>query len=371
MVLKNPEAGLLRSLVPFFNTCCILLPIVADRRTASSHCLPSPDGRLVATLLPSGIHVRATDSLNDIAHVVALPSDMNYGSILSFQWAPSSRRLLVATVDQIMVFAALPNADDEDGDNATSGHAPRPARPFHATIRNPALSVVGKPAFVSFGPVDDQVCLCSALGIRFAIFNLRTAKAVEIANPKLYSPAAACSRGFSFRPGSHHLALLTRTAGKDWISVHDPSSAIPVASWPPDTIDAQGLVWAPNGQWLVVWESAAHGRRILFYTPDGHLFKSWTGEQGASPALLSAPDSLLGSGVRLAHFSSDSRLLAVGDASRCVRIIDMASIVEAKRLLHPTTLNPRTQSSLKVRIRLAQLHGIARGGGGNKLTHGR
>ena len=285
--------------------------------------------------------------------MVALPPDLSAAGAVSFEWSQSSKRLLVATSDQILVAAALAGNDDQP--------------PFRAVIRNPSLPVVATPAYVGFGPDDDQVYLCSAFGIKFAVFHLQTGKTVEIANPKLFSSASVCRRGFSLRPGSHHLAILTRTAGKDWVSVHDPDSVAVVESWAPSTLDAQGIVWSPDGRWLVIWDSPAHGHKLLFYTPDGYLFKTWTGElpggrsiakaamaeaEGqdphASPHDTPAADGLLGPGVRLVQFSANAQTLAVGDASRCIRIIDMSSIVEGKRLVHPTSLSPHATSSFKV-----------------------
>ncbi|ERS99156.1 hypothetical protein HMPREF1624_04352 [Sporothrix schenckii ATCC 58251] len=320
---------------------------------ASSHCLPSPDGRLVATLLPTGIHIQAVDRLEEFADVIELPTDLSVSAIVSFQWSPTSQRVLVATADQILVAAVLASTGGEE-------------KPFRAVIRNPSLPVVAKPAFVGFGPSDDQVCLCSAYGVKFAVFSLLTGKTVEILNPKLFSSVSVFSRGFSFRPDSNHLSLLTRTAGKDWVSVHDPAASTPIASWAPDTIDAQGLVWSPDGHWLTVWESPAYGRKILFYTPDGYIFKTWTGVPHAGATRQSngdgdggygdfethidthIADELLGSGVRLVQYSANARILAVGDVSRTVRLIDVASITTYKRLVHPTSLRPRTSASSMV-----------------------
>lgn len=324
----------------------------------------------MATLLPSGIHVRSVDQLHEVVNVVTLPSDLSPAGVVFFQWSPSSRRLLVATSDQILVAAALADADEEEEQQRGDGSQP----PFRAVIRNPSLPVVAKPTYVGFGPDDDQVYLCSAFGIKFAVYNLQTGKTVEIANPKLFSSAAICSRGFSLRPGSHHLAILTRTAGKDWLSVHDPDSAAVIASWAPDTTDSQGIVWSPDGRWLAVWESPAHGHRLLFYTPDGHLFKTWTADSSGAKRIQSklelaaagleghdtyvnpseahksepAVEDSLGSGVRLVQFSANAQILAVGDASRSVRIFDMSPIVEYKRLLHPATLSPNATSSFKI-----------------------
>lgn len=330
------------------------------RSAASAHCLPSPDGRLVATLLPTGIHIQTVDRLQEFADVVDLPEDLSVSAVVSFQWSPSSQLVLVATSDQIFVAAVLASTGDGN-------------KPFQAVIRNPSLPVVAKPTFVGFGASDDHVCLCSAYGLKFAIFDLKTSKTVEILNPKLYNSASVCSRGFSFRPESHHLALLTRTSGKDWVSVHDPTVSTPIASWAPDTIDAQGLVWSPAGRWLTVWESPAHGRKILFYTPDGHIFKTWTGSAsgvatrqangddggGGHDASVVDPhtdtsvvDELLGAGVKIVQFSANARVLAVGDASRTVRLVDMTSITASKRLVHPTSLRPHTSAYSSVGLPL-------------------
>lgn len=314
----------------------------------------------MATLLPAGVHVRTVDRLEEFADVVELPADLSVSAVVSFQWSPSSQRVLVATSDQILVAEVL----------AVTGNVDKP---FRAVIRNPSLPVVAKPTYVGFGPSDDRIYLCSAYGIKFAVFDLKTGKTVEVQNPKLFSSPSVCSRGFSFRPDSDHLALLTRTAGKDWVSVHDPVSSTPIASWAPDTIDAQGLVWSPDGRWLAVWESPAHGRKILFYTPDGHLFKTWTGvangiatqqandddhhdgghfASAADPHVgVPAIDELLGSGVRLVQFSANARILAVGDASRTVRLIDMLPITTSQRLVHPSSLRPHTSVTSKVRPR--------------------
>ncbi|OAA68053.1 Six-bladed beta-propeller, TolB-like protein [Niveomyces insectorum RCEF 264] len=334
----------------------------SNKFKSSSCSLPSPDGRLVATLLPLGIHIRVVERLDEVANVVPLPDELSSTAVVSFQWSPSSRRLLVATADVVFVTAVLPAGDEED-----SGRG----QLFRAVIRNPALPVVGKPAFVGFGSSDDQVCLCSAFGIKFVVFDLQTSKTVEISHPKLHSPTSACSRGFSFRPASHHLALLTRTAGKDWISIHSAPSAALVTSWAPDTIDAQGLLWCPDGRWLAVMESPAYGHKILFYTPDGHFFKAWTGRcssDGGSAvgsegegrdnttnvaAADLAADEALGLGVKIARFSPNARFMAVGDTTRRIRIIDMASLVGIwQEQINPSA--PSASSELHTFIEAAQ-----------------
>lgn len=287
---------------------------------ASPHCLPSPNGEYIATLTlsappaDSAIALRRVKSLQVIRHIF-LPRDFT-APILSFQWSPSSTLVLAASADEIHVFSVL----DEH---------------FHATIRNP-VPPAAKPVHVGFGALDTNVCVCASLGLKFVIFDLTSSKAVEVANPKLHT-AASVRRGFCFRPGTRHLTIITRTSGKDVISIHHPKTLELQRSWCPDTVDAKGLLWSPNGQWLVTWESAAHGHKVLFYTSDGNLFKTWSGPRPLAAADAEIP---LGPGVRLMQFSADAAKLAIGDSSRRICIFDMSSVSESLRFSHPSSIVP-------------------------------
>ncbi|KAL2024636.1 hypothetical protein VTK56DRAFT_6837 [Thermocarpiscus australiensis] len=283
---------------------------------SSAHSLPSPDGRHIATLLSNVINVRAVHGL-DVVNVIQLAQDPSTGPVLSFQWSPSSRLLLVADAERVQVVSAL---DDS----------------VNAVIRN-YVGPGTKLAYVGFGASDTEVCVISSLGLRFAIFDLASSRAVEIGSPKIFSPSSA-SRCFSFRPETHHLALLTRAAGKDMVSIHGFPEREVQRSWAPDTVDAQGLTWSPDGRWLAVWDSAAQGHKVVLYTSDGHVFKTWSGPANPAPE---DRDYALGAGVKSIQFSADARYLAIGDFSRSVCILSMASVTETMRLQHPRALIPK------------------------------
>jgi WD40 repeat protein len=265
--------------------------------------------------------VRAVAGLG-VVNVAKLGQDFA-GPALHFQWSPSSRLLLVADAERVRIVSAL---DDS----------------FSATVRNHAVAGT-KTAYVGFGASDSEVVVISALGLRFSVFDLSSSRGTEIANPKVFSSSSAMNC-FSFRPETHHMALLTRSAGKDMVSIHSYPSRELQRSWFPDTVDAQGLAWSPDGRWLVIWDSPAHGHRVLFYTSDGHLFKAWTGPASPSPE---DKDYALGTGVKAVHFSPNSQHLAIGDSSRSVSLLNMASITETLRLRHPKTIVPR--ETLQVR----------------------
>lgn len=287
------------------------------RSIASPHCLPSPNGAYVATLSVSAstLHILSTEALSTIRDT-SLPRDFT-GCVTSLVWSPSGIVLLVASGDEIRVFSA----GEEDG--------------IHATIRN-FLPHAAKIAHVGFGASDYHVSVCSSLGLKFAVFDIRSSNAVEIANPKFHS-AASVRKGFCFRPHTRHLTLITRISGKDMISIHHPETTELQRSWCPETVDAQGIVWSPDGKWLVTWDSAAHGHKILFFTPDGNLFKTWSGPQPLVPV---DAETKLGPGVRLLEFSADAKNLAICDSSRRICILNMATVTESLRLHHPNTIVP-------------------------------
>lgn len=273
--------------------------------------MPSPDGTRIATLRPAHITVRDAGSL-EVVRTVKLPAELAGGAVSVFAWSPSSRRVLLATADTLHVFGVV-GAD------------------YQAIVRNPPLPGT-RPAYVDFGATDDEVCLFSAYGIKLSLFHLVSSRMTEIANPKFYN-AASASRGFSFRSSTGHLALLTRTGGKDTVSLHSPATRDVQRSWSPDVVDAQGLSWAPDGRWLVVWESAAQGFRVLFYTPDGHLFRDWLG-----PLPHAAEDihHRLAAGIKQVAFSPDGHHMVIADHSKSLYLVSLSESTHHLQLQHPT-----------------------------------
>lgn len=262
----------------------------------------------------------------DLVRTIKLPANLA-ASATTFVWSASSERILLATADEIHIFSATGTG-------------------YHATIRNPSPAAA-KSTFVDFGATDAEALVISAHGIKLSLFNLTSSRAVEIANPKFYTTSSA-ARGFSFRPSSRHLALLTRTSGKDTISIHAPETRDVLRSWSPDLVDAQGLAWTPDGRWLVVWESAAQGHRVSFFTPDGHRYRDWCGSvQKDEPGDM---HERLGPGARLVVLSPNSQYAAIGDYSRRVCLLHTSNMTTQLLLRHPSTAEPK--DTLQVMFRL-------------------
>lgn len=159
---------------------------------------------------------------------------------------------------------------------------------------------------------------------------------MDINSPKFYNPGAA-SKGFSYRPGTSNLALLTRSGGKDIISIHARDTFEVTRSWLSETVDAQGITWSPDGRWLVVWESASQGHRVLIYTADGHLYKSWN---GPIPISAEENDIALGAGIKLFDWDRTGTYISVADYTRRVTLLTAPSFIESINLLHATAITP-------------------------------
>ncbi|KAM3498546.1 hypothetical protein MY10362_008145 [Beauveria mimosiformis] len=286
---------------------------------SSPLCRASPDGSLVASLNAQIISVRSIETLQ-LENTIQLPS--NLGPVTFLQWSPSSTRLLVCAGESVHVFSA-----SIDHHHHSS---------FHATISTPPLLPGEKASIARFGARDGEVLVCSPSGLKLAIFSLSDSTAVEVANPKFHQPSSV-GRSYSVRPGTQHLAILTRTNGKDFVSIHHPLSRQVQKSWAvDDMVDAQAVCWTPDGKWLLLWESAAQGHQLALYTADGQHFRTMNGAQ-----LSDGPDASLELGIRICQPSHNSDLCAVADHSRSIAILQTDSWRRRAVLTHPVTIVPR------------------------------
>lgn len=283
---------------------------------SSAHSLPSPDGKLIASLINTKLTIRTTRSL-ETHRTFALPKRFS-SNITTFIWSPSSSRLLLASSDGTIRILAVAGDDK-----------------FSASISNPT-SETTKPSHIAFGAGENEILVISEYGLKLSIFKLETRTNIDIPAPKLFG-ANTAKDGYALRPNTRHLALLTRHQGKDMVSIHKRRSYEVVRSWITETVDAQSICWSPDGNWLLVVDSAAHGHRIEVYTSDGHIFKIW---KGPKPQGIEEADLEHGAGVKLVEWTKDGRHLVVGDYTDSITVLSVPSFTENMRLRHAMTLYP-------------------------------
>lgn len=263
-------------------------------------------------LHPSELVLRAADSL-EIERSVPLTETFSK-SIQFIVWSPSSDKILLASLLQVKVYS-ISNAK------------------YSATISNPTAETA-KVTLITFGATDDEVLVFADFGLKVSVFKLATSTAIDLSAPKLFS-AASASRGFAYRPQSNHFTLLSRHASKDLISIHERGTYQVIRSWQPETVDAQSLSWSPDGKWLAVVESAAHGHKIIFHTADGDAFKVWRGQSCGAEM-----DFELGAGVRHIEWNSTGTLIAVADQSSKLTLLSVPQFASNLTLSHLTTIKP-------------------------------
>ena len=164
---------------------------------------------------------------------------------------------------------------------------------------------------VEFGFTKDEIIVFSDFGLKATIWSLLTKRGVEVRDPK--NPC----RGHSFRPSSGHLAVLVRETMRDVVMVLSPVIQRLENIFSLATVDAQGLEWSPDGNWLVTWEAASAGFHVLVYTADGNLFKNYFGGQ--------RPDTP-GLGVRTVEWDHSGKHLAVKDYENQIHLLATRSV---------------------------------------------
>ena len=174
-----------------------------------------------------------------------------------------------------------------------------------------------------FGEHDDALFLYDTSKSLLSVYDLFSGRRVDIKNPKFVGAASARHR---------HFVLLSRQETQDVVTVHAPLSYEIYATFKPQTVDAQGLKLSPDGKWIAVWESANMGYKVLIYTVDGHLYRTFREDY--------YDDALQGLGVRSTVWSPDGQFLAIGGYNSLVNILNTKKFTVALQLSHVGCVSP-------------------------------
>lgn len=125
---------------------------------------------------------------------------------------------------------------------------------------------------VEFGADENEILVFHAWNTKMTIHSLDTSNSSVIKSPK-----SAHHLGFGYRPRTNHFAILLKPDASDLLTIHEPHTYETVARVTLPTIDAQGLKWSPDGRWIAVWDAASSGTKILIFTADGQLYRTYDG----------------------------------------------------------------------------------------------
>lgn len=130
-------------------------------------------------------------------------------------------------------------------------------------------------------------------------FDMSThASIVSLTKPQredIPSPKFATNQGLAQSQQQRHFALLLRPKARDQVAVFTSRDGVieQPHSFFPDTLDAQGLQWSPDGSpVLAVWDSMAHGARVTFHTALGHALPPLSLLTRDTPSNMPSQDAL-------------------------------------------------------------------------------
>ncbi|KAL4735643.1 Quino protein amine dehydrogenase [Aspergillus similis] len=193
----------------------------------------------------------------------------------------------------------------------------------HAEIENVEPGAVN----IDFGADETEIVAFHAFNTKLTVFELDSGRSHIIKSPKF-----SHQNGFGYRPKTRQLAVLLKPETSDLLTVHEPLTYEVIGREVLPTVDAQGLKWSPDGHWIAVWEAASAGTKVLVFTADGQLFRTYSG--------LPESDGLFDLGVRGIEWSPTavgnglSQLLAVGKMDGTVDLLGTKTFSCSSTLSH-------------------------------------
>ncbi|KAF7257838.1 hypothetical protein EG68_04881 [Paragonimus skrjabini miyazakii] len=142
----------------------------------------------------------------------------------------------------------------------------------------------------------------------------------------------ACTNNLAFSPGGRYLALLERRDYRDHLSLFDCQKDWSLMrNTQLYTQDAAGLLWSPDGRYIVVWDECLR-YRVTVHGMDGRCLHSYCAYEPGQDLL----------GVKSVCWSPTGQLLAIGSYDQKCRILNHLTWACLATLTHPVdkSINP-------------------------------
>jgi WD40 repeat protein len=185
---------------------------------------------------------------------------------------------------------------------------------LHAEIENIESGALN----IDFGADENEIIVFHAWNTKLTIHSLDNGRSQVIRSPKFFH-----YNSFGFRPRTRQLAILLKPESSDLLTIHEYGSYEIVNRVILPTSDAQGLKWSPDGNWIALWDAASAGTKLLIFTADGNLFRTYNGSPES--------ESVFDLGVRSIEWSpaisqDASDPLAVGKVDGTIDILNTKTV---------------------------------------------
>ncbi|KAE8350872.1 WD40-repeat-containing domain protein [Aspergillus coremiiformis] len=237
--------------------------------------------------------------------------------------SPPGRRVLHASDSRVLVWQLLPLQ-------------------LHAEIESIEPGALN----IDFGSDENEVIVFHAWNTRLTVYALDTGRSQVIKSPKF-----AHHNGFGYRPKTGQFAILLKPDAADLLTIHGFRSYELINRAVLPTVDAQGLKWSPDGRWVAVWDTASAGTKVLVFTADGQLFRTYAGPPGFDDSL-----DLGVRGIEWSPVASDrgiSEHLAIGKVDGTVDILRCKTFSCSTTLSHSFEIDENSPSIWRERYATA------------------
>ncbi|KAK0280236.1 hypothetical protein LTS16_001207 [Friedmanniomyces endolithicus] len=165
---------------------------------------------------------------------------------------------------------------------------------------------------------------------RAKIWDLSTGKGTDLGDLKTTCDEPAWQQRPESTGDIRTVALLTRLAAEDTLTMHFPELSTSMQPLKLPTVDAKSMSWSPDGRWLAVLDTATASPSVYFYTPDAHQYRSYP-----SAANLEGDGCL---GVKAINWSADSRVVALSRYDGTVVLLNTITFTPLAVIKHTTTV---------------------------------
>lgn len=153
-----------------------------------------------------------------------------------------------------------------------------------------------------WSPDSTQVLVFSSNQIRLTIYNLCDGSKVYIRHPKYPN------KGFAFSNNGAFFGLIERHNSKDSIGLYFTKDWTAINHFQIETIDLCDLMWAPNGSFIVAWDTCLYYKLIPICPLMGPI------------KMIEPYTAALG--IKTVSYSHNSLLLAVGSFDEKIRLFN-------------------------------------------------
>jgi len=251
-----------------------------------SQMLASSDGRYLAQVL--------TDGTFQIIDLLAASQRKHFSSIIHFpssvRQALSEVRFLRWSPEQIVIESTAEGEEESLKEGYQSSklvswlaiasthrllvlEVQIPHTTTECPVENHVLADIefpksnGKISALDFVFDHNSVLIMFDIAPHATILSLAKAQRDELPSRKF-----STAQSYAISKDAISVALLVRDKHADFVALFKHGEM--VTSFKAETIDAHGIMWCPDGRpVLCVWDSAAYGTKVHFYTAMGHTLK--------------------------------------------------------------------------------------------------